>query len=83
MCIRTTTNVCIKNKLLIYINICSPIMKFCPNCKSYERHRLKRPGIYKYISGLKCYECDKCGQNYIWHSLFNKSIKVKTKKALE
>ncbi len=54
-------------------------MKFCPNCKSYARHRLKRLGIYKHISGIRKYECYKCGQNYVWISFLNKSIKVKRK----
>ena len=52
-------------------------MKFCPTCKSYERHRLKRKGIYKLISGIRKYECDKCGQYYIWHSFLKQPIKIK------
>lgn len=52
-------------------------MKHCPNCKSYERHRLKRQGVYKLISGIKKYECNKCEQNYVWLSFFKKTIKVK------
>ena len=55
-------------------------MKFCPSCKSYERHRLKRKGIYKLISGAKKYECGKCGQKYIWYSQLKKSVILKTKK---
>lgn len=58
-------------------------MKFCPNCKSYERHRLKRHGVYKFISGIRKYECDKCGQNYLCFSFLKKPIKVKKKKAFD
>jgi len=57
------------------------IMKACPNCQSFSRHRLKRRGIIKLISGFRSYECDSCGQSYIWNSLLDKSFKARTKKS--
>ena len=52
-------------------------MKACPNCKSKSYHRMKRRGFVKIIPGFIGYACDKCNQNYVWHSTFNFTIKVK------
>ena len=51
-------------------------MKACPSCKSMSRHRMSRRGIAKKIPGCRAYECDKCGDNYIWNSFINRSFKV-------
>lgn len=54
-------------------------MKACPSCKSESRHRLKRRGLTRHIPGFRAYECDKCSQTYLWHSVLNSSFKTKYK----
>jgi hypothetical protein len=42
-----------------------------------SRHRMKRRGIFKVISGTRAYECDDCSQNYVWFKFVNMSLKIK------
>jgi hypothetical protein len=54
-------------------------MKKCPRCKSTFRHRIRRKGLMKLISGTKAYAGEKCNVRYTWFPLLKPLYKAKKK----